>query len=287
MKKILLVCVNYNSYRELNSFLDSIENAYRQSDNLFLKVCIVDNSVEKKRINIESYGFDCNILLCDNIGYFGAFTTVLDKEDNIHLYDYVILSNVDLVVDENIFKTIPMYRDETVAWISPSIISKYEGRDKGIGLINRPSKTKLRLLSFIYKYPFIEYVIRNTVYRRKSLVKKKQSPHYIYSGHGSFIILTKSFFNNISIKSLHYPMFLFCEELFLGELIKLKKMRVVFDERVKISDTEHVSTSKMSSAFNCKCQRDSVNYILKRFYGAPDKPCGGGEDARMLTQNCR
>lgn len=265
MINILLTCINYNSYKELNIFLESVEHAYHAMKKMSLLVCIADNSSNKEIVNLDKYSFDCQYFPFDNVGYFGGATGVFDRLPNMHKYDYIIISNVDLEVDQDFFKNLPCGLDETIAWISPSILSSYENRDKGLGLSQRPSKLKLKLLTIMFKYPWMLYLIENTIYKRKALVQKMyEQEKMIYAGHGSFIILTSHFFKAYS--NLHYPMFLFGEELFLGELIRQKGLKVIYNPILKIYDSEHVSTSQMPSKFSCKCQHDSISYILRTFY---------------------
>lgn len=262
---ILLACVNYNSYDELNRFLDSVERAYKNQKGINLLVCIADNSKDKQTVQTDKYSFDCEYYPFGNVGYFGGATGVFDKQSDIHRYDYVIISNVDLEIDLNLFKNLPTQIDKSVGWLSPSILSSYENRDKGMGYSHRPSKLKLKLLKLMYRYPTLLYIVSKMIYKRKKIfqnqyVQEKQ----IYSGHGSFIILTRNFFK--AYPKLHYPIFLYGEEVFLGELIRLKGMSVIYNPALKIYDSEHVSTSQMPSKFRCKCQYDSITFILEKFY---------------------
>ena len=264
---VLLVCVNYNSNNEMFLFLHSLEKAlnYADNDELELTVCIADNSTDKCQIDLNKYSFNCYYYSFNNLGSFGGATAVFDKQSNLHKYEYIIISNVDLVVDRYFFNNLSDCSDCSIGWISPSILSSYENRDKGLGLVNRPSKFKLRLLAFMYKYPWLVYLVEKTIYKRKRLVKSKvYSEKTIYSGHGSFVILTKNFFK--IYENFHYPMFLWGEELFLGELVRKCGQRVVYNPNLKVYDKEHASTALLPSAFRCKCQRDSLLYILDTFY---------------------
>ena len=265
MLNVLLTCINYNSYKELNKFLESVEQAYHATKKINLLVCIADNSSNKEAVTLDKYSFDCQYFPFDNVGYFGGATGVFDRLPNMHKYDYVIISNVDLEVDQEIFKNLSPNMDDKLAWISPSILSSFENRDKGLGLSHRPSKLKLILLAIMFRFPWLLYLVENTIYKRKTIVQKKYDrDKIIYSGHGSFIILTNIFFH--TYPNWHYPMFLFCEELFLGELIRRKGLKVIYNPSLKIYDSEHVSTSQMPSKFSCKCQYDSISFILRTFY---------------------
>ena len=246
-------------------FLESVERAYQNQNNVHLQVCVADNSEAKQNVKFDKYSFECQYYPFDNVGYFGGATRVFDNLRDIHKYDYVIISNVDLEVDKDFFKHLPNCDDVSIGWISPSILSSLENRDKGLGLFNRPSKMKLELLKFMFKYPWLSYMVENTIYKRKAYVQKNYDcEQTIYSGHGSFIILTKYFFQ--AYPRLQYPMFLFGEELFLGELIRMKGLKVVYNPALKIYDREHVSTSRLTSKFSRKCQYDSTAFILKTFY---------------------
>lgn len=262
---ILLTCVNYNSYNELLHFLDSIEIAFNRSEDINLTVCVADNSSNKQKMDLCGYNFECHCYSFQNLGYLGGATRVFESLPNMHIFDYVIISNVDLVVDELFFKNFPHCEDQSLGWISPSIISLHEDRDKGVGLATRPSALKLKLLMLMFRFPWLEYLVENSLYKRKKFThKNSEIEKNIYSGHGSFIILTKYFFK--VYPHMHYPMFLWGEELFLGELMRIQGLRVVYNPLLKVYDSEHISTSKMTSSFSCRCQHDSLKYIYNRFY---------------------
>ena len=86
----------------------------------------------------------------------------------------------------------------------------------------------------------------------------------IYAGHGSFMMLTKHFF--IHYKKIEYPIFLFGEELYLAELIRMADLRVRYVPGLEVIDMEHASTGKMKKAFYYKCNKESIDYILENFY---------------------
>ena len=115
----------------------------------------------------------------------------------------------------------------------------------------------------MYKFPILFYLYTATAYKRKKL-----APHYdemdIYAGHGSFMLLTRSFFRKYD--KIEYPIFLFGEELYLAELVRKEGMRVRYMPNLKVEDNEHVSTSKMKKKFYFKCNTESIKYILETFY---------------------
>lgn len=267
MKRIFIACVNYNSYGELAEYLKSIEIAYNQVQRteLDLIVSIADNSKVKENICLDGISYKVNIVPLDNAGYFGGASFIINNRRDIPEFDYVIISNVDLKLDINFFNNLPDELESSVAWISPSILSSYEKRDKGRGLAERPTKRKLKQLKFMYRHPWLHFLIEHTYYRRKTLANQSDlTISEIYSGHGSLIILTKAFFS--VYRKINYPVFLYGEELFLGELIRQKGLKVLYNPNIIIYDSEHVSTSLLPSSFSSKYQYESISYIMDTFY---------------------
>ena len=108
--KILFTSVNYNSYNELIDFLDSIELAVAKliSNNFEIDVIIGDNTTQNiKIIDLERYSlFNVRILnFKQNLGYMGAISKILNQIGfgDVKKYEYIVFSNVDLIIDENFF----------------------------------------------------------------------------------------------------------------------------------------------------------------------------------------
>lgn len=263
--RILIIPVNYNSYKELECYLSSINKAVFRSKDTIVEIIIADNSTIQEpcefaynnisSIHIEKY---------DNLGYLGGAQKVMNSLSFISDYDYIVISNVDILLGENFFMNLSSIKDDdTIGWIAPQIWTEEECRDKNPKVIKRYTRSKLEKIKLLYRYPFLDYVYTNTLY-----LKKKSRPNYnemdIYAGHGSFIILTKHFFK--FYKEINYPLFLFGEELFLAELNKKAGLKVRYIPALKVIDKEHVSTSKMKKKSYYKYNLDSINYILDTFY---------------------
>lgn len=265
ISQVLIVCVNYNSYPELKQYLSSIDKAASLCENTKVKVEIVDNSecIEKVE-TIEYTNISVNIKNLGNIGYFPGAQHVINGIDNILDYDYVVISNVDIQMDENFFMQLAkLQKDKDLAWIAPKIYSRNEERDRNPKVITRYSKKKLFLLYFMYRFPILFYLYTNTAYKRKKF-QHTSDRREIYAGHGSFIILSKYFFENH--RKLNYPIFLFGEELYLAEEILNIGKKVQYEPSLVIYDNEHVSTSKMKSHRYFKYNKESIRYILNKYY---------------------
>lgn len=265
MKHVLIACVNYNSYRELINYLRSIETSLELVDELKVDVVVADNSTNRQNIECDIYKrLKVEQVFFENIGYLPAAASVINQRILLKQFDFIIISNVDVEVDKCFFKNLSVINnDELTGWIAPQIWTEEESRDKNPKVLERYSKSKLEKIKLLYKYPLLDYIYTNTLY-----LKKKSRPQYsemeIYAGHGSFMILTKRFFD--FCKEINYPIFLFGEELFLAELNRKVGLRVRYIPDLKILDNEHVSTSKMKKKIYYKYNLDSIKYILDTFY---------------------
>lgn len=107
MKKILIVCVNYNSYKELSLYLESMNNAMNYVKDSIVHVAIADNSSQRESINTEKYeNLEINQYFQGNLGYLPGATNVLNNHIDIKEYDYVVISNVDLIIEKSFFSNL-------------------------------------------------------------------------------------------------------------------------------------------------------------------------------------
>lgn len=260
MKNIAIYCVTYNSYNALYNFLVSLDNLTK--GDFSLMVFIADNSDKNtQQISYTPYNYELKTFtIGKNLGYFGAINYLMQRESPLN-YDFSIISNVDLTLDKDIFVELSK-KDEDVAWIAPQIYSNVEQRDRNPKIINRYPKKKLSILKILFHYPLLYNIYTRTLYNRKKFLRYNK--RRIYAGHGSFIILTKKYFNTCGI--IDYPIFLFCEEIYLGEQCYRNEMTVMYDPLLVVYDTEHVSTGQFKSKQYCKYNYEAIKYILKTFY---------------------
>lgn len=262
--KINIVCVNYNSYSKLYKYLKSIEDALVNVPDVEVSIYIADNSTRKE--NFTYYGkLNCTVYDFDNKGYFGGALDIINKLDSVCIDDYTIISNVDITIGEDFFKELcSLNVSENCGWLAPQIYSFQECRDKNPQRIKRCTKQKIKQLIFLFKHPILQRFYKKTFYKRKHADKSFEPGIEIYCGHGSFIMLTKRFFQNYA--TLSYPCFLYCEELFLGELVRNVDLKVYYYPQLKVLDEEHVSTSQLPSKAYYSYNLESLKFILNNFY---------------------
>ncbi len=245
MKRIALFCVSYESDKERDNYLKSIDTASKKAAGKVSVDIFVANSTKE-----------------DNPGYFGAVKRLMQNVE-MDVYDYTIISNVDLKIEEDFFLKLADYNCAAdTGWIAPQIWSLLEKRDRNPQVKNRYSLRKLKILRTFYQFPILDKLYTHTIYRKKKYKKHVAGP--IYAGHGSFIILTRQYFNHCG--KINYPVFLFCEELYLAEMCMKAGLKVEYVPDIKVIDLEHVSTGKMSHHFYCHCNNEAMQYIMSTFY---------------------
>lgn len=265
--KSLIICVNYNSYNDLLKYLDSLFEAdlcYQEEHSLM--VLIADNSNEKQQIS-KNYSFGLlHSFTGENLGYFGAVTyAIREAQISLSSFDYVIISNVDLIVAWDFF--IKLYAsnfEEDVGCIAPYIYSINECIDRNPKILVRTSLKKLKVLKLMYKVPALYYLYTSLLYpiRRTRLQNCKEC--YIYAPHGSFMIFTKRFAN--FIQSMQYPIFLFGEEIFIAENLRNNSLKTIYKPEIKVYDSDHVSTRKLKSKVYLNYNYQAVDMLIKDYF---------------------
>lgn len=267
--KTVVFCVNYNSYKELDGYLRTIEIAHKASGSgNSVTVVVADNSEHP-----ESYSYkgdlDVRILPTNaNLGYFGGATFAIEKSGlKVSDFDFSVISNVDLLLPEDFFKKLYAEQiDKSVGCIAPSIISKGEGVNRNPKVLSRYSAKKLKMLRLMFQFPILWKTYNSLLHgkRREKVQSENTTEREIYAAHGSFMLFTQAFCD--FLQEMNFPTFMFCEELFIAENLRKMGLKTIYKPQLIVNDIDHVSTSKMKSSFYFKCNYESLNMILKEYY---------------------
>lgn len=261
--KTAIYCVTYHSYKELDRYLHSIDSTAGEHDEV--DVYVADNTdTNHQDIRTDGYAHIRVLALAHhrNVGYFGAIHALMEHYPPQD-YDYVIISNVDVTLDASFFQqlhSLPL--SENVGWVAPAIRSSFEQRDRNPKILRRYAKRKLQILKWAFRFPVIHYLYTLSLYRRKRL--EIHQPGSIYAGHGSFIILTRAYMKQCGI--VDYPVFLFCEEIYLAEECKNHDLTVEYLPNVIVHDAEHASTGQMRRKAYYRYNYEAISHILKTYY---------------------
>ena len=263
--KLLIVAVNYNSYEQLQVFLESVRASVRFcKESIDVEVAIADNSTNKEEIKcIDGDIRRISVFALENLGYFGGAQYIINNLENRETYNYIAISNVDLKLNEDFFeKLCNLNCSNEIGWIAPSVFSLQENRDKKT--LYRPSKRKFIILCLLFRYPILFKIYRKSFYTRKRQSANMENSGVVYSGHGAFILLTREFFKRNP--RLDFKPFLFCEENYIAELLRENSLKCIYEPSLKIWDEEHVSTGKINYKKMCKYNYEAHCFIYKRFY---------------------
>ena len=264
MKQIAIYCVNYNSYNSLYQYLQSVDMAaYAGKEHVKVEVIVADNSVPVEPFSYKPQNFNLFMLPTeDNKGYFGAVKYAMQQKSPID-FDYSIISNVDVLLTDYFFTNLLSLKTKNdTGWIAPQIYSNLEQRDRNPKIMLRYTKRKLQILRTLFQFPPLYNLYTHTIYKSKKFVT--HGPGEIYAGHGSFIILTRNYFQKCGI--INYPVFLFCEEIYLGEQCRKYGLKVLYEPKLRVNDAEHASTSTFKRSRYCKYNLKAISYILRTYY---------------------
>lgn len=262
--KVLIFCVNYNSYRELKNYLSSIDTIAVGSK---IDIFIADNSSRPEHCDLENFK-NVNITLetFENKGYLGGVSQIIKNNPQIDYlsYDFVIISNVDVILDSNFFIELSKNRSKNnIGWLAPKIISLKEMKDRNPKLLSRISKRNILILLFLYRNYLLYNLYVLLLYRNKKQIERTENLT-IYAGHGSFMIFNSLFFEKI--KDFSYPPFLFAEEIFFAELAKEHGFKVEYVPSVSITDVDHASTGSLKRKKYCDLNYQAITFIKKTYY---------------------
>lgn len=274
MNKILICCVNYGSYTELNNYIKSIdESASHVVDMCEVVVCIADNT----EFSYQNIDIDTQSVLLKkfpyhkNMGYMGGAVQVLKDLglEFVSSFDYVIVSNVDLEMPEVFLSDLIKCKSSKLGWIVPSIYRlRNNMSNENPFQLNKPSLYKLKFLIFLYKQTWLFDIY--TYIRKMQLAKCNnnkyinQAPFQIYAGSGSFMIFTKEMISKAY--PLDFPSFMYGEELYYGYLVEKYNLKTIFYPKLSINDICSVSTGKLGSKMKYKMNYTSLQLLSKVIY---------------------
>lgn len=266
--KVLCVCLAYYNHAEVRSYVAKVLKQFMAVD---LQVVVVENTPghsykdngwlfaadEEWSNNVRVVGAG------ENLGYFGGMRFGVNAASEFYeKFDWVILSNTDIDFISEGVPDVFYTSEENLAVVAVGVVSSVSGNDQNPMYISRPSRLKFKVLGFVYRF----YVLA-VLQRMVSILKRKIRPAVghglsgldsIYAAHGSFICISRSFFERGG--SLDYPQFLFCEEIFLAEEVRRLGMRVKYDPRFSVRHSEHAVTGVFPSRHMAKYLAASHQY---------------------------
>jgi GT2 family glycosyltransferase len=273
--KGVIITVNYNNYDVTLKFVNSL----RKLDLFtYIRIVIVDNSVNEEDCLVLNKYVDDNslnnisILKSEiNRGYFGAVSYAV-SELNLNLVDndFCIISNNDIIINDVEFFSKTMQNIGIADIIAPSVISLLSGKDQNPYRENEITKLQ-KLAIRVY---FVNYIIGYASllfwlffkFIKGNANLSEIHEHNIYSGHGSFIILSAEYFRKGGY--IDDRLFLYGEEEFITSISKRFCMNIRYLPDLKVYHDEHKTTdSKNLTRKIYKYQKEAYKFIKKEYRG--------------------
>lgn len=272
--RIAIVCVSYNTYDHLRRFAHSLRDSLGGATGVDLKLVVVDNSTIVPDADvlrqIAELLPDSTYLKSENVGYFPGFHRgfqTLAPSD----YDYIAISNVDLVVAPGFLaalRDLPRRPDDRIGMIAPSIISRTRGVDLNPKTLTRPRTASYRRNVFIFQHLLLARAYRGLSRLRAARRKPQAAGTTCFAPHGSFMIFTRHYFE--AGGRVDYPCFLFAEEDFVGEECRRIQASISYQPSAVIFDSDHASTGRESLSRIAAEHVKSLRYILRTYHEPPD-----------------
>lgn len=274
--KVLITCVCYNNFLDAQNYIDSLAASLTNAPIIELvDLYLVNNGNDfthaqlSSLLNISSLSLKVNIVKNQvNDGYFpGCHKGYLQSLTTGGDYDAMLITNVDLEVQVDFFNQLSLlnltYETQT-AIIAPSIISLSEKKDRNPKVKTRFSKKQMQKYILLYAIPYLHSFYKKTFYKSKPSSSNLASGSAIYAPHGSFIVVMggMKYWDDL----LSYPVFLFGEEIYIGEQARLHNIPVNFHGELKVIDSDHASTGKENEHFIRHNNLKAISYLYNRYW---------------------
>lgn len=251
----VFVFVVYNQYRTLDETFSS--QLPLPSDAL---IVVVDNSERSGRrpemtAKWEAAGVRVLYPVLGNVGYAGAAQFAYEELKLEGDYQFFCLCNSDLYLDFNSFVAI-LNRDFAgragLGLIAPTLKGPL-----GEDVIQRhysapPRSIKYRRLSCIYSiYPLAvaHRLLSDMRHKFTRLITRRsesaQVRHEVFAPHGALIVATRDYMTSTS--GFEMPVFLFCEEIFVGAYCREAGLDCVVSPDLQYRHVGHQSMGSVPS----------------------------------------
>lgn len=279
-QRILIICVNHQSNDALLKYIESIRNA--DMTHTYVDVHVLDNSdffdqhFYEGLDNGHDWFGEIKVFPKENRGYFlTAQMHLEDLSSQLEDYDYFVVSNVDVWLSRDFFvelRKVPV--SKSIGILAPTI-QLSNGLNKNPKIVSRITRKKLKInrLFFSSAVSFFVMSLLNLIrVRLRTFLRREASSDLskkiIYAAHGSFILFTPKGFD--VFKSKKYPVFLFGEEIFLAEELLKIGLQTVYLPSLKVGDSQHSSTSLLSSSRYRSLNIKAINYLMSEYFEDTD-----------------
>lgn len=251
--KTAIIVLNYNDYNNTSKFVNLVKDY-----DILLKIIVVDNlSTDNNYDKLKDLENEkVSVFQNDkNSGYASGNNFGLEKLDNS--YDYCIISNSDVFVDEDTIKQCIDHLEENkdVAIVAPRMC--FEN-----GQARRSSWRKRNYITDIANSTRITEVLLYYFFKKGEYTKKDFENEILQVDNiaGSFFIARKDIFNKVNY--FDENTFLFYEEDILGYKIKEKGYKIVSLNGLKFIHYDSQTIGKIMNIF----KKQKLLFASRKYY---------------------
>ncbi len=262
--KYIFVILVYRNTSDLQECLDSIKNKVSLYKVIVVNAFYDDKSQkEAERIAVQ---YDCDFIKIENKGYSFGNNRGIDFARNHYDYDYIIISNPDIVVEK--FNDSFIKKDFNYDIIAPQIIAA-SGKAQNPAAVKRSSLSEYLIYKGYVNNSYILLLLGLVITKiNRELIlttKKIRKKHIydIYCAHGSFLMLSKKAVELLEpVYDEH--IFLFAEESFLAIKSKSVNLKTCYTDFISIHHKEDGSM-KLSDLSVTGEMRKSNIYVYENY----------------------
>ena len=269
---LLFIIINYFNETEVSNF---VVTHFGNGNNHDAEIVIVNNGCHQISILdslSQKFSFVKILSAEKNLGYFGAanFGLMHYLKSN-ELADATIICNTDIAFAKDSFfgslKNILSTKEFDV--LGPDIYSTFLKYHQNPYITKRLSRGIIKRYKFftsnvfLYALFTILHLIKTKIIRSKMQAKIDQ-PMTTYAVHGSFMVFNKSYFTKGG--TLHYPSFLFGEEIFVAETALKLNMKILYEPSLVVNHFQNTTTGTFKSAQTVKFMHQSYCYLLNTYF---------------------
>ena len=276
--KALLIAVHYQATAGMLELLASLRALAGFCQ---VQVIIADNFSGEERVQPIRRAISdlCSVELLElsaNLGYFGAARMAYHHflASGQSLPEWIIVCNHDVVIeDRKFFTKLFLSNSASAGVIAPVITIPSQHVQQNPFMDARPGGWRRFTMRF-YSSAYPLAVAWDWLSRSKRAAKLRVpvwlsasagsgSRRNIYAAHGAFLIFGRRFFS--SGGDLDQQLFLFGEEIAIGETCRHLGLPVIFDPNLRVVHNEHQSVGPTLTRQMYQYHRRAVRHVLEKY----------------------
>lgn len=267
MTLLHLLAVNYFGSAEAGGLVRSLLTQQRPD----WRLTLIDNSEsaeETARLRGLSTDPRVDVVASPrNLGYFGAVGW-LSAERALDA-DWVAVCNVDLEIAGPAFTDRLGAMHRPTSLLAPHVVALPSGRPQNPYMVQRPAERRMLFRRLVLSTRLSARAAQAVAARKRAAPTAERAPAQdVYAPHGSFILFPRAWSQRAG--SFDHPVFLFGEELTVGERARRLGLTVRYEPSLEVVHREHQATGRRSRTL-FRAQRQAAAHAHRLIAGRVDE----------------